>query len=797
VFGQILESESTGVSALQEHRPPPADAAAAQSWQAESVPDHYVSSGLAFEVDDTYCFGERVYHDIGAGWFVDYYGGANGYGSWASGPDDIWVGGWCRGLKEYDGLYWTHNGCWTSTYDNGIVTGIWGYTPSDVWASCDHGDLLTYSGDWAWDTISTTARVDLWDVWGVSHDEVYAVGSRGVILRYDGASWNQLSGVPTDQALNAIWSSGPDDVFAVGDWGTILHYDGASWAVQDSGTLEHLFDVWGVSGQHVYAVGFDGTLLTYDGSTWSPEDLGSDQDLYTVWGLVDESDDTLTVWTGGGGSKVFKRTMTAPPLPEIEVAGRGVTIPTMDDTPDAADGTDFGENALPGDAVVHTFTITNTGDADLVLGDDPRVDIVGQNPQDFAVTRQPGSPVAVGGSTTFEVAFAPTEMGAREAVVTFVNDDLDETPYTFAIRGTGTAPEMELFGSHNPIADGDDTPAVHDGTAFGEANVGCDVITHSFTIENQGTADLHLTGDPRVAISGTHAADFTVTTQPDSPVGAEGSTTFAVAFAPTGPGLREATVSIANDDGDEDPYTFAVQGTGRAAPTVDFSGAPYSVGEGCGTARITVTLSADWNQAVTVTYGTRDGSATTADGDYSSASGQLVFTPGETTRKFDVAIVDDDRDEPAEETVDLRLSDAVNASGTPISTTLTIRDDDEPPAVDFDRAAYSAEEDVGSATVTVTLDAPSGRVVTVGYTTVGGTATAGEDYQPTSGTLVFDPDVTGRSFVVDVVADEVVEGEETVTLSLFDADNATIGENSPAVLTIFEVFRVYVPLVLR
>src|SRR5581483_292094 len=63
------------------------------------------------------------------------------------------------------------------------------------------------------------------------------------------------------------------------------------------------------------------------------------------------------------------------------------------------------------------------------------------------------------------------------------------------------------------------------------------------------------------------AADFTVTTQPASPVAAlNGTTTFVITFVPGAAGLRTATVSIANDDADENPYTFAIQGTGTPQP---------------------------------------------------------------------------------------------------------------------------------------------------------------------------------------------------------------------------------------
>ncbi|GAK56577.1 glycosyl hydrolase family 98 putative carbohydrate binding module [Candidatus Vecturithrix granuli] len=97
---------------------------------------------------------------------------------------------------------------------------------------------------------------------------------------------------------------------------------------------------------------------------------------------------------------------------------------------------------------------------------------------------------------------------------------------------------------------------------FGMVNVGSG-LTKTFTIENTaGTADLILSGSPRVAISGTHAADFTVTRQPASPVAPGESVTFDLRFAPGATGIRTAIVSIANNDSDENPYTLTLYGGG-------------------------------------------------------------------------------------------------------------------------------------------------------------------------------------------------------------------------------------------
>jgi hypothetical protein len=179
---------------------------------------------------------------------------------------------------------------------------------------------------------------------------------------------------------------------------------------------------------------------------------------------------------------------------------------------------------------------------------------------DFTISTQPASgTVGTGGTTTFQVTFTPTTVGTQTATVSIANDDSDENPYDFALQGVVVAPEIDVQGNGISIADGDTTPDTADDTDFGTAPEGSSAVTRTFTIENQGTLDLQLTGTPIVAISG--SSDFTISTQPaSSTVGVAGTMTFQVTFTPMTLGTQTATVSIANDDSDENPYTFDFQG---------------------------------------------------------------------------------------------------------------------------------------------------------------------------------------------------------------------------------------------
>jgi phage gp45-like len=241
----------------------------------------------------------------------------------------------------------------------------------------------------------------------------------------------------------------------------------------------------------------------------------------------------------------------------------GVDIAAGDTTPDVADGTDFGSVLLGSGTVARSFVIENLGNADLNLSGSPFVQLSGANPGDFNVSVQPASPIAGSGSDNVVVVFNPTAAGERTATVTIGNNDTDENPYTFAVKGTAVLePEMIIEGNGLEITSGDNTPASGDDTDFGSLNISGESLTHTFTIRNTGNRDLLLTS---ITLSG-NTADFDVTNAPTSPVTPGGSTTFDITFDPATTGSRTVTVSIDNDDADEDPYTFDLTGVGVVAP---------------------------------------------------------------------------------------------------------------------------------------------------------------------------------------------------------------------------------------
>jgi hypothetical protein len=147
-----------------------------------------------------------------------------------------------------------------------------------------------------------------------------------------------------------------------------------------------------------------------------------------------------------------------------------------------------------------------------------------------------------------------------------ISDDLagDGGTVTWSLNITtaGACSEIAVVGNGQTIASGDTTPSTADDTDFGNVTLG-QALTHTFTISNSGTGDLNLTGTPVVSLTG--ASDFSVVANPTTPVAASSTTTFQVRFSPSVTSTQVATLTIPNNDSDENPYNFVIQGAGASS----------------------------------------------------------------------------------------------------------------------------------------------------------------------------------------------------------------------------------------
>lgn len=218
-----------------------------------------------------------------------------------------------------------------------------------------------------------------------------------------------------------------------------------------------------------------------------------------------------------------------------------------------------------------TFKIQNLGTNNLTLnGTAPNyVVLTGTDASQFVITSQPAvNSIGTGATGTtgldFIVQFMPTSAGAKTATVSIANSDADENPYTFTVTGTGYTPAPEIHVEQGGTG-------IASGGSYGYAATRVGTSTSvTFTIRNQGTSVLNLSGSPVVSIGGTDASMFSIALQPAATVAASGSVLFSMSFLPTSTGAKTASLSIANNDSNENPYVINLTGTGTepSAPCI-------------------------------------------------------------------------------------------------------------------------------------------------------------------------------------------------------------------------------------
>lgn len=231
--------------------------------------------------------------------------------------------------------------------------------------------------------------------------------------------------------------------------------------------------------------------------------------------------------------------------------------------------------------------------------------------------------------------------------------------------------------------------------------------------------------------------------------------------------------------------------TTQPAGSLQFSASSYSTNEYDGSVTVYVMRTGGSGNEVSVNYTTGDGSATAAV-DYQSSSGSLNWADGEsTTKSFSVSIYNDGIYE-GNETFTIILSSPTGGAslGSPGTATVTIIDDDPPPpgSLQFSTSSSDVNENSGNLTVYVTRTNGNNGAIGVSYSTSNGSATAGNDYQSSSGSLSWtDGDIATKSLLISILDDSIYEGDETFTVTLSDpSGGASLGSPSTTSVTIIE-----------
>jgi hypothetical protein len=411
-------------------------------------------------------------------------------------------------------------------------------------------------------------------------------------------------------------------------------------------------------------------------------------------------------------------------------------------------------------------------DADVAEGEDAVVTVslseAHRKDVTFAWTTVEGSATAddyTGGTDTVTIP-----AGATSVDLTFptVGDSAIEGDEVFTVEITDVTNATTADGSATVTITDDDLPtlSVDDSSVDEGASTTVEVtLSEAFGSDvsvdwtlNPGTAtedDFVQASGTTIIPAGTTSALIPVTTSEDGAI--EPDEMFTVELSnPTSATIADGTgrITVVDDD----------------VPLLSVADATVTEGEA---AVVEIQLSEVFDEDVTVSWTTADGSA--SDADYTPSSGDVTIGAGATSATVEVGTTEDSRSELGE-TFTVELSTPMNATIDDGSAEVTIVDDDIPAI----SVADATVEEGGTATLDVSLSEAHAKGVSVDYATVTGTADD-NDFTSTSGTLTIPAGETTAAIEVEITQDDLNEGGETFTVELSNPSNATLDDGTAAV----------------
>jgi len=196
-----------------------------------------------------------------------------------------------------------------------------------------------------------------------------------------------------------------------------------------------------------------------------------------------------------------------------------------------------------------TFTVRNDGTAKLALGSV-------RAPSGFILSKALAKSLLPHKSATFSVHMDTRSGGSKNGSLTI---GTGSTAITINLRGTVTTPtpppppppgaaDIAVFNGSTNITDGS-TSAIN----FGSITAGGSTRSISFRVTNNGGSTLRINGV-------TVPSGFSVTDGLGSTIAPGASDTLTIRLDSSSAGTRSGNVNISSNDGDENPFNFAITG---------------------------------------------------------------------------------------------------------------------------------------------------------------------------------------------------------------------------------------------
>lgn len=195
-------------------------------------------------------------------------------GVWGSSPTSVWAVGENGTILHWDGAAWSLQRSGTSA----MLSGIHGTGDSDVWAVGGAFDAtgvnattLHWNGS-SWSNVPISARVHLQRVWAIAPDDVWAVGDlagdgsvpnfQQMVQHWDGTQWTVAPGNPNGESVpmfHGVWASSANDVYVAGGFRSltgftfVTRWDGTKWTGSRSVDSDIVFGIHGTGPNDIWA----------------------------------------------------------------------------------------------------------------------------------------------------------------------------------------------------------------------------------------------------------------------------------------------------------------------------------------------------------------------------------------------------------------------------------------------------------------------------------------------------------------------------------------------------------------
>jgi hypothetical protein len=243
----------------------------------------------------------------------------------------------------------------------------------------------------------------------------------------------------------------------------------------------------------------------------------------------------------------------------VSLAGNGVNVPRPS-IAIAPSRLVFGDQAVGSTSAQQSFTISNSGQADLQLRG-LELSGGGFSTNNDGISNSCGSVVRPGGSCRIGIVFAPTVTGPANAAFNITHNATptgDDTTVNVGLSGNGT-PRRE------PVI------RVSGNLFFNEQVIGTTSPIQTVSVSNVGTANLAITGISISTAANTDSGDFSVGGNCGN-LAPGASCSLTVAFTPSAPiGPKGAVLNIGSNASNANPpgagtVSVGLSGTAAAVP---------------------------------------------------------------------------------------------------------------------------------------------------------------------------------------------------------------------------------------